>query len=168
MEFLASMHPVAVHFPIVLFILYTLFEAAGILLKKDFLSNSAYVILVLAIIASLAAVLTGDQALKIAELINRNNLKAGSSGIPLGIVQKHEDFATITLWYFVALLVIRVVLKVKKKFTGFYKYAVLIIAFAGTLLVLKTGELGGELVYKHGVGTELIKPADSLSARPLK
>jgi uncharacterized membrane protein len=39
MEFLAGLHPHIIHFPIVLFILYTLFELLGVILKKDYLNN---------------------------------------------------------------------------------------------------------------------------------
>lgn len=166
MEFLASLHPLIVHFPVALLILYPLFEAGAVLFKKDFLSTSANIILVIAIIASLAAVLTGDQAMKIAEATHSAVMNSKSSAALLSAVNRHQDFATITLWYYSAILVIRTTLKAKNKFTGVYKYLILFFAITGIFLVYKTGKLGGELVYKYGAGTELIKPADSLSTFP--
>ena len=56
MEFLANLHPVIVHFPIAFFILYFLFEAAGIILGKDFLLKSAFIILLIGVVAAVCAV----------------------------------------------------------------------------------------------------------------
>ena len=70
MEFLAGLHPQIVHFPIALLILYSIFEILGILLKKDFLQKSAYLLLGLGVLVSVAAVLTGNQAGASAELIS--------------------------------------------------------------------------------------------------
>lgn len=166
MEFLAQFHPKLVHFPIVLLIMYALFETGGVILKKDFLSKSAYIILVMAVIASLAAVLTGDQALKIAEAWDEKGLKSDDLIIPFGLIHKHEFYASLTLWYFAALLVARTILVIKKKFTGYFKFIVVALAVIGCGFLFKTGDLGGQLVFKHGVGTELIKPVDSTSAAP--
>jgi uncharacterized membrane protein len=165
MEFLAGLHPKLVHFPVVLIVLYALFEIFGILLKKSFLSKSAYVLLVISIISALAAIMTGEQALKLAEAWNDKGLRYDELVIPFGLIDKHEDYATITIWYFVALFIFRTFILVKKKFDGNLKYAVALLAAVGCFFIFKTGELGGELVYKHGVGTEIIKPVDTVPAK---
>ena len=165
MNDMAALHPVTVHFPIVLLLLYILFETMGAILKKDFLQKSAYIILAIAIIASLAAVFTGDQALKAAEAWDKS--RTGEKNIPLNIIDQHKDFATITLWYYTGLLIARTALIVKKKFDGLPKYGILLLAIAGGFLIFRTGSLGGELVYKHRVGTEVIIPIDTLTWAPI-
>jgi len=161
MDYLASLHPAIIHFPIALFPLYALFEASGVILKKDFLSKSASVILVIAIIASLAAVFTGNLAYKAAETLNTRSADRNIVSIPVGLINRHESFATLTVWYYSVLLLVRITLNIKKKFAGLYKYAVVILAVAGILLLYKTGQIGGQLVYRHGVGAGISAPADT-------
>jgi uncharacterized membrane protein len=150
MEFLAELHPRIVHFPIVLFILYFFLETFGILLKKNYLSKSAYIILVVGIVMAVAAVLTGNQAYEIARMI----LKDKSNFIN-GIIAQHEQNATITLWYFFAVLILRTYLNLKKKFDGNWKYFFVPVGLAGCYLIYLTGIHGGELVFKYGIGTQL-------------
>ena len=66
MEILAGLHPRLVHFPIAFFVLYFLLETAGVMLKKEFLTKAAYIVLGLGILSALAAVLTGNQAHEVA------------------------------------------------------------------------------------------------------
>jgi uncharacterized membrane protein len=61
------------------------------------------------------------------------------------------------LWYFSALLVLRTIFTLRKKFSGKIKLIIVLLALIGGLLVYQTGELGGNLVYKYGIGTKLIK-----------
>lgn len=152
MDFLAHYHPQVVHFPIAFFLAYVFFEIIGIILKKDFLLKAAYLFLFLGVLGAVAAVLTGNSA----ESAALELLKKGFP-VPKEAIGNHEDFATFTLWYFSGLLVLRTMLILRKKFTGKLKYIFIILALAGSLLVYKTGELGGKLVYKYGVGTSLLK-----------
>jgi uncharacterized membrane protein len=152
MEFLGQLHPLVIHFPIVLFLLYTLLEIVGITFNKEEIQRGAYVILILGVIGALAAVLTGHQAEELAE-------KTISSAFrfPEEVLEEHEWFANLTVWYFFFVLLLRTYLVVKKKFVGRIRYIFIIFALAGTFLVWSTGREGGELVFEHGVGTELIK-----------
>jgi len=150
MEFLAELHPRIVHFPIALFILYFLFEITGILLKKDYLSKAAFIILILGIIMAVVAVLTGNQAYEVAKQSIKN-----ISGLNELIVQ-HETNATITLWYFFFVLILRTYILVKKKFETNLKYIFIILGLIGCYLIYITGIHGGNLVFNHGIGTNLI------------
>jgi uncharacterized membrane protein len=152
MEFLAHLHPKIVHFPIAFLLVYVLLELIGVISGKDFFSKCAHLFLFLGVLGALAAVLTGNQASDVA----RAWKKAGAS-IPLDLIHKHSDYATFTLWYFTGLLVLRTMLVIKKKFKGYLKYVILVLAFIGAMLVYETGELGGKLVYDNGVGTQLKK-----------
>jgi uncharacterized membrane protein len=147
MELIAQLHPRLVHFPIAFFILYFFFEASGIILKKNFLSKSAHLILAIGVVCAIFAVLTGNQA---ATSVN-SSLKNSEA---IKIIDKHEFYATITLWYFFALLILRTYLVIKKRFNGNLKYLFILLGIIGCYFIYITGIHGGELVFKYGIGTE--------------
>jgi len=153
MEFLAGLHPKLVHFPIVLLLCYVVLEVIAAFSKKEVFSKAAHITLFLGVVMTLLAVLTGHQAEEVASKWD----DAGAI-IPFKAIGEHEDFANLTLWYFVALLVIRTVLVLKKKFTTNIKYIFVVLALVGTYFVYQVGEHGGKLVYKYGVGTDLKNP----------
>ena len=150
MEFLAELHPRIVHFPIVLFILYFFLEAFGILLKENYLSKSAYIILIAGIVTAVIAVLTGNQAHETAKILYKEK-----ANFLNGLIEQHEQNATITLWYFFAVLILRTYLILKKKFENKWKYVFIPIGLTGCYLIYITGIHGVELVFKYGVGTQL-------------
>jgi uncharacterized membrane protein len=150
MEFLASLHPLVVHFPIVCYILFFFFELAGVILKKDFLTKTALILLVTAILFSLLAVLSGNQA----------HTLFSNSGEDASVfnhqIEVHQQYATYTLFYFAALLFLRIFLIVKKFFFGIRLWLFLLLALIGCFLIYLTSHFGGELVYRFGIGTDLI------------
>lgn len=152
MEDLALLHVKVIHFSIAFLILYILLESIGVIFKREFFLKTAHLLLFLGVIAALVAVFTGSNA----EALAHEWEKRGAI-IPFNAISEHENYATITVWYFSVLLVIRTYLTFKKKFTEYCKYAVLILAFIGGYFLYETGEHGGELVYKHGLGTDLKK-----------
>ena len=152
MEFLADLHPNIVHFPIAFLLIYVLLEITGIVTKKEFFQKSAHLFLLLGVLAAVAAVITGNQASNIA-----SEWKNKGAVIPLDLISEHEEYATITLWYFTALLFLRTFYIIKKKFKGIVQYIFILLAVVGAYLVYQTGDHGGRLVYDHGVGTELKK-----------
>ena len=145
MEFLSSIHPKVIHFPIALLLCYFLFELLGILLKKDFLSKAAHLLLFLGVLGALAAVLTGREAEDAFEYWNK---------ITGGLLEEHEMYANLTLWYFTGLLALRSVIAFKHNFVGIVRYVVLVLAVVGIYFIYQTGEYGGKMVYEHGVGTQ--------------
>jgi len=150
MEILSELHPRAVHFPIAFFVLYFIFETVGILLKKDYLSKSALIILFLGLISAVMAVLTGNQAFEVVKNLEHNSEKSY-----LDIVGYHELFATISIWFFTSLFFFRVFLTIKKKLYTNHKYLIIIFALIGCGLIFITGYYGGILVYEYGMGTKL-------------
>lgn len=150
-ELLAAVHPIIIHFPIVLFLLYALFEISGVLFKKEYLIKGAFIILILGVVSAVIAVLTGNQAEELAESL----IKVIPSGLEEAI-EAHEEWATFTLWYFFIVLAGRTYFTVKKKFTGKLKYIFALLSLIGIFFIFQTGYYGGELVYKHGIGTQLL------------
>ncbi|MCF8242515.1 MAG: DUF2231 domain-containing protein [Melioribacteraceae bacterium] len=152
MEFLAGLHPKVVHFPIVLFLFYIVFETISIVLKKEEYSNSALIILAFGVIASLAAVLTGNQAESVAKLQSIEG-----SAVPLDLLETHSDYANIMMWYFFSLLVLKIYFLLKKKIQPKIKLLFVILGIVGFIFVYLTAHYGGKLVFDHGVGTNLIE-----------
>jgi uncharacterized membrane protein len=152
MEFLSQLHPKIVHYPIALFVIYALLEFIGVLFKKDFFSKSAHLVLLLGTIGAIAAVLTGNSAVDTVQKLNKIRMV-----IPVEAINGHMDYANFTLWYFAGLLVLRTFVVLKKSFSTGIKYSFLILALIGVFFIYKTAELGGNLVYKYGAGTELIQ-----------
>lgn len=172
MEFLAQFHPKVVHFAIALLFVYAFLEAIGAVFKKELFTNAAYIILILGVLGSFAALQSGEQAAQIAEKwddIGTDTI------IPFNLIEEHEDYANTTFFYFLALAVLRTLFAInfqkKKKWSEHFekvRYAFVVLAFIGCYFVYETGEHGGKLVYKHGVGTDLIKPAEAPSLFPDK
>ncbi len=162
METLASLHPKVVHFAIALLLTYVFLEFLFLIFKKDYLNKSATLVLFLGVLGALASLLTGNQAYHYAEsLFDNYDVK-----IPLGLIDHHEEYATWTLFWFLGILIIRFFLNLKDKLKGWIQIGVFILSLVGVYLVYETGEHGGELVYKYGVGTKLIEQGiqkDSLS-----
>lgn len=149
MEFLAELHPKVIHFPIAFFILYFLFETSGIILSKEYLSKSAFIVLALGQFFSLLSVLTGNQA---HEMIKQIQIDAA---VYNEFIEQHELFATITLWYFLGVLIARTYFTIKKKFVNKLRYIFVFLGLIGSVLIYMTGSYGGELVFKYGIGTKL-------------
>lgn len=149
MEFLSQLHPRIVHFPIAFFILYLFFETFGVLLKKDFLLKAAFLILIAGVLTALIAVITGNQAQTAAKLLFTNGSDLNK------LIELHEDYATLTLFYFSAVLFLRTYLVIKKKFDGNLKFVFIILGLIGFYLIYTTGIHGGDLVFKHGIGTQI-------------
>lgn len=152
MEFLAEFHPRVVHFPIAFLLGYVLCEIIGAISKKDFFSKAAHLLLFFGVLGALAAVITGNQAEEVAE-----KWEEQGAIIPFGALNDHIYYATITLWYFTSLLVIRTFLVVKKKFTRVFSYIFVVLAIVGSYFIYEAGDHGGQLVFKHGLGTDLKK-----------
>ncbi len=150
MELLSALHPIFIHFPIVIFLLYIVFEILG--LFREQYSNTALILLILGVVAGVAAVLTGNQA---AEVIEKSSQI--SKLIPKELLEEHENYATIALWFFFALSALRIYLTVKKKFTQKIKIVIIALAIIGYLFVFETAAHGGKLVYDFGAGTTIIK-----------
>ncbi len=144
METLANFHPLVVHFPLAIFTLYIIVELIAALTKREFFDKTAVLLLGAGILFGILAVLTGNQA---AETANEAFKSA---------IESHQNWATGLQWYFTGLFVLRFMLIFKGKFKGIFRYVFLILALAGALIIYETGEHGGKLVYKYGIGTDLV------------
>lgn len=152
MEFFATLHPKFVHFSIALFLIYILLEITQLIFYKEWLNKTIHLILVLGVVFTLGTVLTGNQAEHAANQIIENNLPQIKE-----VLEEHESFGTLVLWFFSALAVFRTYLLLNKNINKKTQIVLVILALIGSYLIYETGEYGGKLVYEHGVGTELFK-----------
>lgn len=152
MEFFANLHPKFVHFSIALFSIYILLEYFYFFYSKEWLNKTVHLILILAIFLTIGTVLTGNQAEKsVIEIIENKATHVKE------VLEEHEEYGTLVLWLFAAIAVFRTYILLKKKLTKKTQVILLLLAAIGGYLIFEAGEYGGELVYRHGVGTELFK-----------
>lgn len=136
MEFLASIHPKVIHFPIAFLMLYPLFELLFFFTRKEFFSKSAMLFLGIGVIGSFFAVLSGNQAFEVV----KNWSNEGKN-----IFSSHQTFANLSVWYFTALLVVRYFLVIKKKLNRTTISVIFVLSFIGGYFIYQTGNYGGKL-----------------------
>lgn len=151
METLSRLHPLVIHFPIAFLFLFILFELSNLFFKNIYLKKFSILTLFLGVIGGIAAVLSGNQAFQI--LTNKNWLTQYHKYI----IEQHEFYATITMWYFFAILVFEIITFLKNRKEIKRQYLFVIFAFVGLYLLYQTANIGGILVYELGIGTELLK-----------
>ena len=143
-----NIHPMLVHFPIVLLIVAVFLDLLYVIWKKDWLRNSVMTLFIFAALASLITYLSGRQAVDSVPVPMNAELTASY----------HADWAMYTLIYFSLYATIRAFV-FWKKIDSKHSVAILLflLGLAGLALLAKTADLGGKLVYKYGVGTKQIK-----------
>jgi len=144
-EWAPNIHPMIVHFPLVLLVFAILFDIAGLILKKEtWLSKSSLILYLCGITAVLIAFLTGKAA-------------ADSLDIPANVissVNEHADWAEITLWFFAIYIVIRITVGVAfKSLRKILFVPIVLIGIIGIYFLYQTGDHGAKLVYGYGLGT---------------
>lgn len=151
---ITQIHPMLVHFPIVLFILALGLYVYMLVTRQDMaarscLSMTAAVMLVGGVVSAIAAAGFGDIALD----------AAIDKGFPDHTLEEHEELAETTIIIFGVLAVIMLGAMWKKLKLSGAKGAVFVLAIiAGNAMLLNTAYHGGELVYKEGVNVEVVKP----------
>ena len=150
MEILADKHPLVIHFPIAFLTLYVSLEIIYNLFKKDFVIKVAHLSLLLAVISGIAAVLTGNMEL---QLLKQKSFLTQSL---INEISEHEFYATLTMWYFFIILIIKTYVILKKKNQSKLRYLFVIFAVIGFYLIYTTSKIGGRLVYEFGIGTNLL------------
>lgn len=142
-EWAPNIHPMIIHFPIVLWLVAVLADLVWLFQPKSWLRNMTITLYVLGSIGALAAYLSGDQAMDIVSVPMQGEVTAGN----------HSDWGHYTLYFFSAYAIIRLFLFWKQWDKKKWLAVVLFILGAlGMGMVAKTADLGGKLVYKYGVG----------------
>ncbi|GAB4172265.1 MAG: hypothetical protein Kow00108_06880 [Calditrichia bacterium] len=157
-------HPLIIHFPIVLIIFGVLADfARGIFKKATWLNKTALFLYGGGTIFAIIAYFTGKAA--------ADSVFFPPEGYP--VVSTHADYALYTVIFLGIFFLIRAFFAYKKWDKINSWSGVLVLAgLVGVLLIQKTAEYGGMLVYKYAVGTSLqkepseIKPEKTTSKIP--
>ncbi len=155
MTALPNLHPLLVHFPIALLPTALLLDAAGLVrFEQKWLRHAAATLLGLAAVGAALSVWAGRQA-------------ADSLGLVPATVQphigRHSDWAHWALYAVLALAVLRLWVEFSPKLSEKkLPLAILFVAGLGTMVLMaKAADLGGALVYTHGVA---VTPTASATA----
>lgn len=151
---IAHIHPMLVHFPIVLFlgaivIDFIVLVKSGDLASKECLPTVGLSVLLLAALAGVAAATFGDIALD----------KAVELGFDKAPLEQHEELGLTTLWILIGLAVWQVFARWRgKRLTASTGWVFLAISLAGAGVLLTAAYFGGELVYIIGVNVAPVHP----------
>jgi uncharacterized membrane protein len=140
----AELHPIAIHFPIALALLWPVIDLLGLLLKKPDLSRLGLGLLGFALLSSLVATATGQAAFD----------QALAAKVAPELLNTHADDANLLPWLWLLLLVARFLLAQRLGRVG--HGAAIGLGVLALLFVYQVGKSGGELVYRHGVGVQAL------------
>ncbi len=131
-----DLHPFFSHFPIALICLIGIIELLRLFTTKipSFIS---LIILLISTIMSFLSVQSGQ--IEKNEITDQNVLK---------IIENHQNFGDIVMWYSIALLLVWFTLFLKKDDNQILKIFLVFILIA---IVIQTALLGGDLVHKHHI-----------------
>lgn len=151
---IAMVHPMLVHFPIVLLITACSLDIIVLLIKKD-LANRQCLPLV-----ALSALLLGTMSAGIAAIFGDIALdKAISLGFPRGPLETHETLALITIAVFSVHCLLRLLALWRRiPLRGRIGWISALPGMVGVVLLIFTAYYGGELVYHYGVNVATALP----------
>jgi uncharacterized membrane protein len=137
-----TLHPLVVHFPIVLLIIGTLLQWTSVLLLKKELSWVAWALLLLGFVGAYAA---------------STWFHAHTTALPPAaqhVLEEHEQYAGYTQWFSGTALVLQSVNLFLLKRKIWMNWIVAILITIAALFVVLAGHHGAELVHKHGIGAK--------------
>jgi len=141
------LHAMIVHFPIALLMVAFLFELISFFYKKEFFGQSAFYLLILGMLGTVASYLAGNNA--------GQGMEEGSLH---KVMELHQQAATISLWLTIITALVYAGIYFFKYRSNWLKI-IAVLLFTGVIgSIARTGYLGGQLVFKHGAGVELALP----------
>jgi len=148
-------HPQVVHFVVALFVVGAIFRLIGLLGKPKFVNPMAATLLILATLASVVAVKSGEDAHGPVERL------PGA----LAAMDEHEEWGERARNVFIvvaAFELLALAFTKRDKAARYMRAGSAIVAVAGLFVLYEAAEHGGELVYSYagGVGTRSGEPED--------
>lgn len=147
----ALMHPPVAHFIIAIPVIVLLLEIVNLIVKKRAIGVTAFFLLTLAVVAAVAAYLTGGVDGKAAwDLLTQDGQTA---------VKAHKLFGTYLLLASVIVLLFKLLSSMIQR--GLMKGLYLLVLIIFVVGILKQGKEGGELVYTYGANVKIVKTMDT-------
>lgn len=137
---MTNLHPIFVHFPFALLVVAFFLEIAAILFKRDDFSGAAWWNQILGTIGLAGAVASGLLAAQTVTM----------EGPARAVFDTHQQIAFLAAASFAGLLFWRI--SAKGKIPRKPRHLFLVLLAAAVLLMAAGAWLGGDLVYRHGVG----------------
>ena len=145
------MHPPVDHFVIAIPVIVLLLEIINLFVKKRAIGVTSFFLLILAVVATVAAYLTGTtdgkEAFDALTQAGQADLKA------------HKLLGTYLMFASVAVIVFKLLSAIVQR--GLMKALYFLILILFVVGILKQGKEGGELVYKYGANVERVQDLDS-------
>jgi len=140
-------HPIVVHFVIVLPLVVLLLEMINLVGEKKSISAVSFFLILLTVVVSAGAYLTG--------LVDGKEAYITLSEMAKEELAEHKLLGTYLLLVSGVLLI----MKLLSSFTGYsvVKFLYFVVLVALIALTLKQGEEGGELVYEYGVNVQEVQ-----------
>lgn len=148
------LHPMLVHFPIALFLSSVLFDMVGWWFQKETFREGGLWLLIIGLLGGVTASIAGSMAEEAAE----------KAGILESLIETHELLAFVTLGIFTVLLLGRLFV-FRNRFTPKTFAAYLVIAWIGIGTLSATSHFGGDLVYNHGAGVNVMAVKKNVVAK---
>ncbi|MBM3461903.1 MAG: DUF2231 domain-containing protein [Armatimonadetes bacterium] len=133
---MGGLHPILVHFPLVLWPLALVLDAVGVVRKDERCAWTARLLMLVGTLFALPAFLAGIFA----------EMFAARAGTPNEPMELHEFAAIATTWIFIALTATRLFVRPAR--------AYLTVGALAVGLLIYTGYLGGEVVYSYGASVK--------------
>lgn len=137
LQMLHPLHPKLVHFPIALIVSAMGMQGLGFLLRKDFLSNGAWLMFILGVLSMPVVVWSG---LSEADHLHLNH----------PVLTAHKQFAFAAIWISLAILPVLWIIRFKSQ-KAFQILFLIMLVIVASLLGLAAHQ-GGRMVYEYGVG----------------
>jgi uncharacterized membrane protein len=137
------LHPAVIHFPIALTMVALLLDLVSRHPRARSLEPGGALLMVLAALGGIAATLTGQVAEE--DAVVPRAAKA--------LLERHEELGEIAMWVLIAVALVRLVLAWRGAFRGVLAWLYLVLALGTAAAVGYQGYIGGELVFRYGVGT---------------
>ncbi len=160
-----ALHPLVIHFPIVLLVIAPLFIVGGLFFgeKSKWFHSAALVLMVLGSASTFVAVSTGEAAGQLADRSEQVE----------PVIERHEELAETTEWVFailtgIYLLLVLVPVLAKRPLANRLAipiHGAFALLYAGSLILLvNTAHQGGMLVHEYGVRAMMPHPGSVASA----
>ncbi len=143
-----QIHPVVVHFPIVLLLVGFLLDGIFLLLQRTAWADVTFLLVGVGVVASFVAGLTGQAAAHALEPL-APPLKAA--------LETHHEFAGVINFLGTGMLALRMMVRFRRKTVPLLAY--LAVGLLTISLLVLTARRGGILVFDLGAGVELSTPA---------
>lgn len=142
-----NIHPMLIHFPIVLLMVAVLFELLTLIWSgKKWFHSSALIFYGIGTVALIVVYFSGRQA--------ADSVQVADS--VYSAISEHANLALRSIWFWIAFVVVRFMLLFRQfDRKSWVLLSLFIVGIIGNYFVYKTAEHGAELVYKYAVGVKL-------------